>query len=244
MMTQKIKPYMFCCLAVMVFLSKEGIADTELLAIDVGHSHARPGVISSTGIPEFEFNAALAGTVSDFLSAQGNPVIQIGSDGNMESLPKRTFIANEANAKFFLSIHHDSVQPKYLSDWIWQDEIRQYTDYAAGFSLFVSRKNPNLAASLQCATAIGMALKEKGLQPSPHHAENIAGENREWADRENGVYFYDDLIVLKTAAMPAVLLEAGVIVNREEEKNIQTPEMRNIIAAAIENGLRHCGVIN
>lgn len=87
-------------------------------------------------------------------------------------------------------------------------------------------------------------MREKGLQPSPHHAENIQGENREWADKENGVYFYDDLIVLKTAAMPAVLLEAGVIVNKEEEQAVQTPERRNIIATAIEAGLINCGVIN
>lgn len=222
----------------------QDIAAAELLVIDVGHSSFRSGATSATGASEFEFNAALTGTVADLLSASGYRVMQIGADGTMQNLKKRTAIANDMGAKFFLSIHHDSVQPRYLKSWVWQEATRQYSDYASGFSLFVSRKNPDLSTSLHCAMAIGAALKAQGFKPSPHHAEAISGENREWADRENGVYFYDDLVVLKTAAMPAVLLEAGVIVNREEEQNLQKPEMRNFIATAIEKGLRNCGVIN
>jgi N-acetylmuramoyl-L-alanine amidase len=38
--------------------------------------------------------------------------------------------------------------------------------------------------------------------------------------------------VLKTAAMPAALLECGVIVNRNEEASLQTPEIQRRIADA------------
>jgi len=38
------------------------------------------------------------------------------------------------------------------------------------------------------------------------------------------VHYYDNLIVLKTARTPAVLLEAGVIVNRDEELKVQSEE--------------------
>lgn len=217
---------------------------SDLLAIDAGHSLAHSGAASATGKPEFKFNAALAGVVSDFLTSHGTTIVRIGHDGKMDNLKQRTATANQANATFFLSLHHDSVQPRYLKTWQWQGETRQYSDYASGFSLFVSRKNPFSEQSLRCASAIGTALREKGLQPSPHHAENISGENREWADKANGVYFYDDLIVLKTAAMPAVLLEAGVIVNKEEEQAVQTPQRRNLIATAIESGLNNCGILH
>lgn len=225
-------------------MSPNAVADEEPLAIDAGHSWAHPGSTSASGEPEFMFNTALAQIVSDFLTAHGNSVLRIGHDGKMDNLKKRTAIANQAGAKFFLSLHHDSVQPRYLKNWESDGATRQYSDYAAGFSLFVSRKNPYSEVSLRCARAIGTLLREKGLRPTPHHAENIQGENRDWADKENGVYFYDDLIVLKTAAMPAVLLEAGVIVNKEEELAVQTPERRNTMAAAIETGLRNCGIIN
>ena len=65
-----------------------------------------------------------------------------------------------------------------------------------------------------------------------HHAEQIPGEARNLVDEDFGLYEFDDLVVLKTAAMPAVLLECGVIVNRGEEASLQTPEIRYRIADA------------
>ena len=65
--------------------------------------------------------------------------------------------------------------------------------------------------------------------PTLHHAEKIPGEGRKLMDKDLGLYEFDDLIVLKTAAMPAVLLECGVIVNRSEEASLQTPEIQHRI---------------
>jgi N-acetylmuramoyl-L-alanine amidase len=242
MITKKLF-YVFCELTISLLTPRFATANQGFLAIDVGHSILRQGVLSASGQPEFDFNLGLATTVSDVLSSYGMPVVRIGFDGRMVDLKKRTQLANASRSAFFLSIHHDSVQPLYLSEWQFQGRTRKYTDYASGFSLFVSRMNPEFASSLECASAIGGALKKKGFQPSQHHSERINGESREWADQENGVYFYDDLVVLKTAMMPAVLLEAGVIVNRQEEQYIKKPEVRNAIAMAVQNGLLVCGVI-
>ena len=61
---------------------------------------------------------------------------------------------------------------------------------------------------------------------------------RELADAEAGVYRYDQLVVLREARMPAVLFEAGSIINRDEELQMNSPERRYLIttsvAAAIE----------
>ena len=56
---------------------------------------------------------------------------------------------------------------------------------------------------------------------------------RDLVDPEAGVYRYDHLVVLRTARMPAVLLEAGSIVNRQEELELGTPERRLAIAKAV-----------
>ena len=55
----------------------------------------------------------------------------------------------------------------------------------------------------------------------------------ELIDEEAGVYRYDHLIVLHTARMPAVLLEAGSIINRQEEFEFATPESRLLVAEAV-----------
>lgn len=215
-----------------------------MIAIDVGHSRLHPGAISARGVPEFEFNSALASIIQTVLSSQYVQAFQIAADGNMSNLPERTSIAKERNATFFLSIHHDSAQPRYFEKWKWEGEQRQYSDKFSGFSLFVSRKNPFADTSLHCASMIGAALIQSGFHPSPHHAEDIPGENRLWADQTNGVYYYDDLVVLKTAAMPAVLLEAGIIVNRQEELRLEDSKLRHSIAMSIKRGLSDCGAMN
>jgi len=213
-----------------------------LIAIDVGHSRENPGAMSARGVPEFDFNTALARVVRQTLFLRGTRVIDIAGDGDMQYLSPRTADARARGATFFLSIHHDSGQPQYLEPWEWEGVARNYIDRFSGFSLFVSRSNPKLAASLRCASRIGAAMRRAGLQPTPHHAEKIPGESKQWADRQNGVYYFDNLVVLKSAGMPAVLLEAGVILNRAEELQVQAPEMRERIAAAVHRGLSDCGM--
>jgi N-acetylmuramoyl-L-alanine amidase len=82
--------------------------------------------------------------------------------------------------------------------------------------------------------------RHAGFTPTPHHAEPIPGENRPFADRINGVYYFDHLVVLKTATQPALLLEAGIIVNRTDELILQQPAVREKIAVAIAAGLGTC----
>ena len=214
-----------------------------IIAIDVGHTHLAPGSTSARGRTEFAFNSDLAGQVHDYFADSGLVSVLIGADGNMASLSARTDAAENASARFFLSLHHDSVQPHYLKPWRWQGRNQRYCDDFSGFSLFVSRKNRNFADSLNCASAIGLALKMQGFRPSTHHAEALKGENKSWADQTNGVYFYDNLVVLKTAEMPAVLLEAGIIVNRADELRLQDAAVRQKIAQAIGQGLETCGIV-
>ena len=61
----------------------------------------------------------------------------------------------------------------------------------------------------------------------------MANRRRELLDAVAGVYRYDQLIVLRDTRMPAVLLEAGSIVNRDEELELGTAERRALISAAV-----------
>ena len=56
-------------------------------------------------------------------------------------------------------------------------------------------------------------------------------------DRERGIYIFDDLILLKTAAMPAVLLECGVILNREEEARLTNRTYQDKMVKAVAAGI-------
>lgn len=213
-------------------------ADAPLIAVDVGHSLARAGATSAKGRPEFSFNRELALVVGEVLRARGFRTRLIGDRGDADDLTARTAAA--AGADFFLSIHHDSVQPQYLEAWMVDGREQRRSDRFSGYSLFVSRKNAQPEASLVCAQAIGEALRADGQMPSLHHAEPIRGENRPLADATNGVYFFDDLIVLKTARSPAVLVEAGIILNPNDEEVLRQPQTQRRIAAALADGLQRC----
>ena len=208
------------------------------VAVDVGHTVGEPGAISARGLPEFRFNRALAIALEPALAAHACDVTLINRDGDIASLRDRT--ANAGDARLLVSIHHDSVQPHYLASWQFDGADRRFSDRFSGFSLFVSRDNPFPEPSLRCASAIGAALKAGGYRPSEYHAEPIPGENRPFADRENGVHYYDQLVVLHSARQPAVLVEAGVIVNRADEHRLALPETRDEIAGAVADGIAHC----
>src|SRR5215471_7467419 len=194
--------------------------------------------MSARGVPEFDFNRALAVVVQQALEKQGFQVRLIGAQGDMRNLRARTRAA--AGADVFLSLHHDSVQPHYLETWVPEGVPQRFSDRFSGFSLFVSRSNPALSTSLACASRLGTTLRHAGFVPSEHHAAPIPGENRPFADRANGVHYFDDLVVLKTATQPALLLEAGIIVNRTDELSLQDPATHEKIAGAITAALQAC----
>jgi len=198
------------------------------VAVDVGHYAAEPGVIAASGTPEFEYNLALALDAKAELEKLQLKVRLIGEKGDYAVLHHRTRDAQGAD--LFVSIHHDSVK-----EWL----LPRAAEFA-GFSLFVSKLNPHAGKSLACASAIGEKLRAAGFAPSRYHADPVLGAPRPFADEINGVHWYDNLAVGRSAAMPSVLVEAGVIVNGDEERRMRDPEVRRRIAAAIAGGAQDC----
>ena len=214
------------------------VAQAKEVALDVGHSIASRGATSARGVPEFEYNRALALEVAAALAKAGLRVRPIGAAGDVLDLESRPRAA--LGADLFISIHHDSVKERLLEAWQHEGEPRRYNDGVSGFSLFVSRENPRLAASLACASAIGRVLRANGFAPSRYHADAVLGESREFADEVNGVHYFDHLAVLRHARMPALLFEAGVIVNRDEELRMRDPGVKQAIAGALAQGVGQC----
>ena len=201
------------------------------VAVDVGHSLAAPGARSASGQTEFSFNRRMALLLAEQLRERGVDVQLIGAAGDIRQLSERTQLAQ--GRQLLLSVHHDSVQPQYLSE----------AGRFQGYSLFVSRKNPFAELSLACARQIALSLQEAGERPTLHHAEAIAGENRPLADAALGIYWFDDLVVLKTATQPAVLVEHGVIVNPAEEARLAQPAVTLKLARAVAAGAARCQAV-
>lgn len=206
------------------------------LLIDVGHTDESPGAISARGIPEYQFNLKLARVIEhDMLEAGFAKTKVLITPGKAKpSLYQRVRDAHAIGGDLLLSIHHDAVPDSFVEKWEYEGQQRNFSDRFSGHSIFISGRNGARAASLTFGRMVGMEMKERGLIFTHHYTEPFMGRYRHpLLDTDAGVYGYDTLHVLKTARMPAVLLEAGSILNRDEELRVATPEHQATVSAAV-----------
>lgn len=206
------------------------------IVIDIGHTADVPGAISARGVPEYAFNLALADETVLQLRAAGfdKTVRLITSTPPLEGLVERARQANAMHADLFVAIHHDSVPEQFLETWQFEGQENRFSDRFHGFAIFISADNADRAGSLAFGSLLGRELQARGLRYTPHYTLPIMGNRRrQLVDAKAGVYRYDQLIVLRETKMPAVLLEAGSIVNRDEEVELSSAGRRAITAGAI-----------
>jgi N-acetylmuramoyl-L-alanine amidase len=209
---------------------------TFRVVIDVGHTIDVPGALSARGMPEYAFNLQLGKNIKQALNDAGfdKTTLLITSKAPPMGLVERAVIANRIPADLFLSIHHDSVPDNLIHTWQYDGQDQQYNDDYPGYALFISNDNPDHAGSLLFGKLLGKALQAHGLQFTPHYTLPIMGNRRrQLLDADAGVYRFDELVVLRMTRMPALLMEAGSIVNRKEELELGTPERRAATSAAV-----------
>lgn len=206
------------------------------VVLDVGHTAQSPGAKSARGADEFDFNLRLAKQVDQALLGAGfaKTVLMVTEGPGVRSMYVRVARANELGANLLLSIHHDSVPNSFLEKWDFGGKTETFSDRFKGHSIFVSDDNADPKDSLLFGSMLGQQLKARGLQFTPHYTESFMGRwRRSLLDADAGVYRYDTLFVLKKTHMPAALLEAGSIANRDEELLLATPERQQLISAAV-----------
>ena len=211
------------------------------IVLDVGHSVESEGATSARNVAEFVFNQRLAQRIEEKLKAEGfaETRLLLTEGKARRSLVRRVATANNLPAHLFLSIHHDSVPTKFLEDWEFEGKKSHFSDRFSGYSVFVSSKNPDFKTSLTFAELLAKEMKAQGLEYARQYSQAIMGKNQHpLLNKETGVYSYDKLIVLKSTRMPAVLLEAGSIINRDEELKMASPEHRNIISSGVTAAVR------
>lgn len=209
---------------------------TFRVILDVGHTALEFGAISARGVREYDFNLRLAQRIEAMLLDAGfaRTVLLVTTGPNRKELTARVARANAMRADLFVSIHHDSVPEFLIGKWEYEGAEGRYSDRFKGHAIFISKENSKAKKSLAFARLLGRQLKAAGLQYTPHYTEPLMGRRRRvLVDRDAGVYRFDQLIVLKDTKMPAVLLEAGSIIHRDEELVMSSPERQSAIATAL-----------
>jgi N-acetylmuramoyl-L-alanine amidase len=208
--------------------------------LDIGHTADALGAISARNVPEYFFNYRLAAQIARSLidDGFGKTVLLVTAGPARPSLLDRVARANGLSANLLVSIHHDSVPDSLLESWEFEGRKSQFSDRFSGHSIFVSYANSHRDESLLFGRLLGKELKAKGLQFAHQYTQPIMGRYRhKLVDPDVGVYRYDQLVVLRGARMPAVLFEAGSIINREEELQMNSGERRDLISASLTSAV-------
>jgi N-acetylmuramoyl-L-alanine amidase len=215
-------------------------AEDFIIAIDIGHTINSPGATSARGVPEYLFNQNIGTLLHKQLlqDARFRRSFIINETGDDISLSARAASANQQGAHLLVSIHHDSVQPKDLSQWDCEGKVLPYCDKFTGYSIFYSEINANPLNSLIFAVILGSEMLNAHFCPTLHHAEKFTGGDKDLIDKTRGIYKYNKLVVLKEANMPAVLFECGIIKNRNEELLLGNTQYQHKMVTALFNAIK------
>lgn len=206
------------------------------IVVDVGHTVDVPGALSARGVTEYSFNLKLAEAIKQSLVDAGfdNTVLLVTAAAPWRGLMERARRANAMHANLFIAVHHDSVPDQLIETWQYEGQENHFSDRFSGYSIFVSNDNADRSGSLTFGHMLGKNLQARGLQYTAHYTLPLMGRYRhQLLDADAGVYRYDQLLVLRHTSMPAVLLEAGSIVNRKEELELATDDRRALTANAV-----------
>lgn len=218
---------------------------SPVIAIDIGHSVQKVGATSARGVGEFFFNQRIAKKLQQALHNDGlTEAFLINPEGKPIKLKQRTAKAAEKNADVFVSIHHDSMQMQFLKEWQYEGKTLLHSEKFSGYSLFISPENQHAKANRRLADELGTAFLNADFTPTLHHAMPIKGENRELLDKSKGIYAFPELAVLRTATMPAILVECGIILNRDDELKLNDPAYQDRLVQALVNGIKQFLAVN
>lgn len=189
--------------------------DHPIVVVDPGHGGQDAGAIGASGVTEKALNLQIAQQLRTELERRG-AVVYLTRDGDT-SLPimGRSQFGVECHADYFISLHCD-LWPQRTS----ATPQRQDTE-GQGTLAYYHGQDPN----------------------APRLAENISlkiGQvsasfpNRTLSDR---VRFPTGFGVLRSASMPAVLIECGYMDNVHDLKRLRDPQGQQQIADGIAEGL-------
>lgn len=212
------------------------------IVIDAGHGGNDPGAIGKKGTREKDVNLDIARRVANLLKSRGVEVIMTRSTDRFVPLYRRAQIANDAKANLFISIHSNANRVRSLKGFevyyvtpTVNDTSRAYT--AAKESAL------KLANASFASNSLDLKATLWDMIYASSRAESIAlSHSICQAMNSNlncpilgvkGARFQ----VLRTAQMPAILIEVGFLSNPTEESKLKNSFYRQKVAEGIVRGI-------
>ncbi|PCI41821.1 MAG: N-acetylmuramoyl-L-alanine amidase [Rhodospirillaceae bacterium] len=226
---------------------KPTVPGKRIIAIDPGHGGIDPGTIGVGNTYEKNITLALGLELKRSLEATGRyKVVMTRSRDIFHRLRDRVSIARKAGAELFISVHADSMPNKRTRGLSIYTLSEKASDKEAA-KLAAKENKSDLIAGIDLSTEskdvtnilLDLAQRET-MNQSAKVAENIVSELRREIKLLRNPHRYAGFAVLKAPDMPSVLLEAGFLSNRQDQKNLLSKKYRKSLSQAITRGVdRH-----
>ncbi|WP_295418587.1 N-acetylmuramoyl-L-alanine amidase [Sulfurovum sp.] len=217
----------------------------ELIVIDAGHGGHDTGAISG-GKREKDLVLQIAKRLEKQLKRRGYSVYMTRKKDRFLKLPQRTRIADQKDAKVFISIHANSVPKRSRNRVHGVETFFLQTTRNAKSQRIAAREN---RAVLKGA---GSKLSKRVIIDSVLNGPKIVQSNKLAIDvqrrimtnlhsrykgvRDGGVR-HAPFWVLVGASRPSILVEVGYISHPLERKRLFTPQYQKLIAKGIAEGI-------
>ena len=223
-------------------VSEARLPGRPIVLIDPGHGGTDPGSSSVTrNIPEKALTLALSSELRDLLVARGRVrVAMTRRDDRYIPLEQRADIARRLGAGLFVSLHMDHA-PNPLAQGV---TVYSLADVASDgdAARFASAEN-RLAAGTSSepdgsvrALLSDLAVRDE-MEDSAAFAERIVRHAAGPVILRPRPHQFAAFHVLRRAAAPAVLVEAGYISNVDDEARLITPEGRAPLVRALAQAI-------
>jgi N-acetylmuramoyl-L-alanine amidase len=206
------------------------IDDIKTVVLDPGHGGYDHGAKGPAGTLEKNVTLGLAQLMADQLK-KNYKMILTRSDDYWVDIPGRTAVANHQKADLFISIHTGGSflhQAKGINIYYYKE--------LSGYTLETGDDLPK-PGSRAHSQVLWEHIQTKHIPSSKLLADIM--HNR----LNSGLEFFKskidsaDMMVLKGADMPAILIEVGYLTNPTDEENLQSPEALADVAKAICAGI-------
>ena len=210
------------------------------VAVDPGHGGDDSGAKGRKGLMEKDVALDLALALKERLQDAGFEVVLVRREDILVPVWDRAKVANETGADLFVSLHLNAAKTRAArgSEVYFLSLDAGDADAAEVAALENAGGNPPSGTEGVLASILDDLAQKAFLQDSEKLAVAVQHQlNRLGGIKERGVK-QAPFAVLRSAAMPAILVETAFISNPREEAKLKDPVFLEKVAAAITQGVR------
>jgi N-acetylmuramoyl-L-alanine amidase len=210
------------------------------VVLDPGHGGRDPGAIGIGGLREKDVTLRLARELGARLEKRGFRVVYTRNKDREISLEERTAIAEGAAGDVFLSIHANAAPRRSVHGietyYLNENHERHSIDLAAREN-GIARSQVNALQRTLAKLSMQEVSPQSRLLANHVHREVLRGMPGRYGPVADLGVKKGPFYVLFLSDMPAILLEAGFLTNRQDAKRLRDPKYIAALADEIAEGL-------